>query len=208
MSQKDLEAFESQIAELVTVAKAMMGESTSQLAQAVNEQRVNNVQAREEAVRLQAAVRDLSIQLKTLTELARKEFADIRNDWKEPLQDAARAAGAAQAQAFGENISAGVRRQLEAVSRDAEHALARYHWTSVAAWAVGVGLAIPLTVAIGVWALLPNSDHLDPLRVRVAVALIESCEIDGKARLCVPIDERPQVTRTEDKRLMVAVRGL
>lgn len=208
MSQKDLEAFESQIAELVTVAKAMMGESTSQLAQSVNEQRVNNVQAREEAVRLQAAVRDLSIQLKTLTESARKEFAEIRNDWKEPLQEAAKAAGAAQAQAFGEGISAGVRRQLEAVSRDAGQALARYHWTSVAAWAIGVGLAIPLTVAAGVWALLPYSDHLDPLRVRVAVALLQPCEIDGKARMCFPVDNKPQLIETDKGRAVVAVRGL
>jgi hypothetical protein len=175
MNEAVIERLESQAAAIVATVRAMMTEMESHLAQSVNDQRVNNAQAREEAVRLQATVRDVSLQLKALNESARKEFADIRTEWKQPLQEAAKAAGAAQAHAFGEQISAGVMRQLEEVSRDARSALDRYRWTSITAWAVGVGLAIPLTVVIGVWALLPNSDYLEPLRVRVAVALLEPC---------------------------------
>lgn len=208
MNQAELERLENQAAELLSVFKGMASEATSHIAQSVNDQRVNNAQAREEAVRLQAVFKDVSMQLKTLTDSARREFADIRSDWKEPLQEAARAAGAAQAQAFGESISAGVRRQLDAVTRDAQSALSRYHWTSVAAWAIGVGLAIPLTVAIGVWALLPSSLYLDPLRVRLAIESLEPCEIGGKARVCFPVDDKPQLVSRKDGRELTAVRGL
>jgi hypothetical protein len=208
MNEAVIDRLETQAAEIVSAVKGMLSEMESHLAQSVNDQRVNNVQAREEAVRLQALFKDVSTQLRTLTESARKDFADIRTEWKQPLQDAAKAAGAAQAQAFGEQISAGVKRQLDEVSRDARSALDRYHWTSIAAWAIGVGLAIPLTVALGVWALLPQSDVIDPLRVRLAIVLLEPCEVAGETRVCVPVDDKPQLVRTKNGRELTPVRGL
>jgi hypothetical protein len=44
--------------------------------------------------------------------------------------------------------------------------------------------------------------------VRVAVAYLERCEIAGKERVCFPLDDKPQVLRTDDGRQLAAVRNL
>jgi len=208
MNEAELERFESQAAQIVSAAKGLLTEFEARLAQAVNDQRVTNAQAREEAARLQAILKDVSTQTKALTATTRKDLGDIRNEWRQPFEDAARESGRAQAQAFGQSISAGLRSQLEDVTERARWALNRYHWASIATWAIGVGIAIPLTVALGVWALLPSVDGVDPLRVRVAMSKLEPCEFRGKPRLCIAVDDKPELWKGASGEPVTAVRGL
>lgn len=208
MNEAELERFESQAAQIVSAAKGLLTEFETRLAQAVNDQRVTNAQAREEAARLQAILKDVATQTKALTSMTRKDLGDIRAEWRQPFEDAARESGRAQAQAFGQSIGVGLRSQLEDVTERARWALNRYHWASIAMWAIGVGIAIPLTVAIGVWALLPSVDGVDPLQVRVAMSKLEPCEFRGKARVCIVVDDKPELWKGGSGEPVTAVRGL
>lgn len=208
MNEAELERFETQAAEIVGAAKGLFAEFESRLAQALNEQRLTNAQARDDAIQLQKVLKEVVASSKMVVDAREREANRIIEDWKTKFQDLARTAGASQANAFGESLSAGLRSDIDKLSRATQAATGRLQWSSIASWAIGVGIAIPLTVVIGVWALLPNSDHLEPLRMRVAVALLEPCEIAGAPRVCFPIDDKPQLAKSEDGRVMAAVRGL
>lgn len=208
MNEAELERFESQAAQIVSAAKGLLTEFETRLAQAVNDQRVTNAQSREEAARLQAILKDVATQTKALTAMTRKDLGDIRAEWRQPFEDAARASGRAQAQAFGHEIGLGLSSQLEKVTERARWALNRYHWASIATWAIGVGIAIPLTVALGVWAVLPSVEGVEPWRVQIAMQRLERCEVAGKPRLCIAVDDKPSLLKGASGQPVTAVRGL
>lgn len=159
-------------------------------------------------MQLRKVLQEVVASSKAVVDAREREANRILEEWKTKFQDLARRTGAEQARAFGESLSAGLRSDIDALAKSTKQATGRLQWSSIAAWAIGVGLAIPLTVIIGVWALLPSSDHLDPLRVRLAIEFLKPCEINGKPRVCFPVDDKPQLLQTKEGRPVVAVRGL
>jgi hypothetical protein len=208
MDQAELDRFESQAAEIVGAAKGLFDEFEARLAQALNDQKLTNAQTRDDAVQLRKVLQEVVASSKAVVDAREREGNRIVQEWKTLFQDLARKAGQEQAQAFGESLSAGLRKDISALSKATQQATGRLQWSSILSWAVGVALAIPLTIAIGVWALLPSVEGVDPLRVRVAMAFLEPCEIKGKTRVCFPVDDNPELVRRKDGRELTAVRGL
>jgi len=105
-------------------------------------------------------------------------------------------------------LSAGLRSDIDKLSRATQAATGRLQWSSIAAWAIGVALAIPLSILLGVWALLPSVEGVDPLRMRVAMSKLERCEVAGKPHLCIAIEDKAQSWPSPSGVPLTPVRGL
>ncbi len=208
MNQAELDRFESQAAEIVGAAKGLFNEFESRLAQALNEQKLTNAQARDDAIQLQKVLKDVVASSKLVVDAREREAARIVEEWKGLFQDLARKAGAAQAQAFGESLSVGLRSDIDALSRATKQATGRLWWSSIVSWAIGIALAIPLTIALGVWALLPTVEGVDPWRVQIAMQWMQPCEVAGKQRLCIAVDDKPQTVPSGHGYPLVPIRSL
>jgi hypothetical protein len=208
MDQAELDRFESQAAEIVGAAKGLFDEFEARLAQALNDQKLTNAQTRDDAVQLRKVLQEVVASSKAVVDAREREGNRIVQEWKTLFQDLARKAGQEQAQAFGESLSAGLRKDISALSKATQQATGRLQWSSIVSWAAGVALAIPLTIAIGVWALLPSVEGVEPWRVQIAMQRLERCEVAGKARLCIAVDDKPSLLKGPSGQPVTAVRGL
>lgn len=208
MDQSGLDRFESQAAEIVGAAKGLFDEFEARLAQALNDQKLTNAQTRDDAVQLRKVLQEVVASSKAVVDAREREGNRIVQEWKTLFQDLARKAGQEQAQAFGESLSAGLRKDISALSKATQQATGRLQWSSIVSWAVGVALAIPLTIAIGVWALLPSVEGVEPWRVQIAMQRLERCEVAGKVRLCIAVDDKPLLLKGASGQPVTAVRGL
>lgn len=208
MDQAELDRFESQAAEIVGAAKGLFDEFEARLAQALNEQKLTNAQTRDDAVQLRKVLQEVVASSKAVVDSREREANRIVQEWKTLFQDLARKAGQEQAQAFGESLSAGLRNDIAVLSKATKQATGRLQWSSILSWAVGVALAIPLTIALGVWALLPSVDGVEPWRVQIAMQWLQPCEVAGKPRLCIAVDDKPRIMPNGNGIPVVPVRSL
>ena len=132
----------------------------------------------------------------------------LEADWKNQFTHMAANAGAEQAKTFGSGIAAGLSAQLDTTTQEVKRATYRFYWQSNLRWILGIAMAVPLTIALGVWAFFPSVDGLPMLHARVAMSHLSMCKIEKQVHVCMAVDDKPQIVSTPDNGRMVVVRGM
>jgi hypothetical protein len=215
MNADDLDRFEQQTAELVGAAKALLKEFENRLGEAVSVQRLAASEAREEGAQFRKQMQTFGGHLEKLLELHKMLLGNqsttlgrLEADWKQQFTTIAANAGAEQAKTFGSGIAAGLRAQLDASTQDVKRATYRFYWLSNLRWILGIAAAVPLTIALGIWAFFPSVEGLPMLHVRVAMSHLSICEIEKQAHVCIAVDDKPQTVSTPNHGPMVVVKGM
>ena len=87
-----------------------------------------------------------------------------------------------------------------------EAATRSYRWQSAVKWGAAIGLAVPVTVAIGVWALEPSVAGRSTIELRYAIQRLSPCTIGKESHVCVAVDAK-QKTTVSDHEALVVVKG-
>jgi hypothetical protein len=116
-------------------------------------------EARAEGAQVTKDLHELRSSARMLVKDQRDLVARIEREWQLRIDANVRRAGEAHAQAFGENIARGLQGQLAELAADVKSATRRFTWKSSLQWALGIAIAIPLTVGVCVSVLSP---HVEP----------------------------------------------
>ena len=215
MNEDDLDRFEEQAAELVSAGKALLKEFENRLGEAVSVQRMAASEAREEGAEFRKQMRTFGGHLEKLLELHKMLLGNqsatlgrLEEDWKQQFATVAANAGAEQAKTFGNGIAAGLRAQLETTTQDVKRATYQFYWQSNVRWILGIAAAVPLTIALGIWAFFPSVEGLPMLHVRVAMSQLSLCQFERREHVCMAVDDKPRIVETPDNGRMVVVRGM
>lgn len=201
MEAEGMETFERQVTELVAAAQALLKEFEGRIGESIHAQRVQASEARAEGVRVVQSLQELNRLAIEMADRQRKLHARIESQWQINIEAAAQRAGAEQARAFGQGIAEGLRARLQELTAGAEAATRRLAWRSLLQWGMGIALGIPLTVALGVWALLPSVHGVSSLKVRVAMTQIGPCQLGQDEHVCIVLDDSPRYAKGPDGKL-------
>jgi hypothetical protein len=180
MNDQDME----QAAEIVGAMKDLFKEFEARLGEIVSAQRVASSEARAEGAQATKDLHELNLSARILVTEQRDLVKRLEREWQLRIDANAQRAGEAQAQAFGQNITRGLQEQLAKLTADVRSTTRHYSWRSSLQWALGIAIAIPLTVAVCVSAFLPHADpQIDKLNVGRPVMSKPSVGVPGAVGL-------------------------
>ena len=208
MNDLDIEHFEAQAAETIGAMKALFREFENRLGEVTSAQRLANSEARNEAAKSRAAFEELVRQSKVITASQEQAITELREGWRMHVAENSRAAGEEIARAFGAQIAGSLRQQLEALGAKVQRATGRFAWVSVLKWTPGIGLAIVLMTALGIFTLLPRVPGLPWHDLQVAAERLQPCEVDRKVHICIAIDSRAHWGQNAHGETIVVVQGM
>jgi len=204
----DIEHFEAQAAQTVGEMKALFREFENRLGEVVSGQRLASSESRNEAAKARAALEELTRQANALVDGQRRALDEVRQGWRLHVAENSRAAGEEIARAFGAQIADGLKQQLQGMCSAVERATKRFRWTTTLTWTAGIGVAIVLTIGLGVWAVLPGVDGLPWPYLRVAATRLQPCEVDHVIHVCAAVDDKPRMPKGSSGEPLVVVRGM
>jgi hypothetical protein len=204
----DVERFEAQMAETAGEMKALFNEFRQQLGAMVNQARIASSEAREEGVRVRAALEELARQAKATAEAQRRALAELRDGWRLHVAENSKGAGEDIARAFGAQIASGLQQKLQGLGTAVERATQRFGWITALKWTGGVAIGIVLTVLLILWAFLPRVEGLPWHYVRAAATELRLCYVEKAAHVCIATDDKPRVLKDANGEAMVVARGL
>ena len=228
MNEQDLE----QAAEIVGAMKDLFREFESRLGEIVSAQRIASSEARAEGAQVSKDLHELNRSARSLLNEQRDLVARLEREWQLRIDANAKRAGEAQAQAFGENIVRGLQGQIEKLTVDVRSATRRYTWRSSLQWALGIAIAIPLTVGICVSAFLPQTAEKPPVaerpltskpsvglpnaigltaaQTREAASRLSLCQVPktNDWHACIEVDNPPRMGLGSVDKPRVVVRGM
>ncbi|HEY0341850.1 MAG TPA: hypothetical protein VGC34_13665 [Steroidobacteraceae bacterium] len=229
MNEQDLE----QAAEIVGAMKDLFREFESRLGEIVSAQRIASSEARAEGAQVSKDLHELNRSARSLLNEQRDLVARLEREWQLRIDANAQRAGEAHAQAFGENITRGLQGQLEKLTADVKSATRRYTWRSSLQWALGIAIAIPLTVWVCVSAFLPHADPqvdksnggrpfmnksivglpavgLTAAQTREAVLKLSLCQVPKTSdwHVCIEVDNPPRIGLGALDKPRVVARGM
>lgn len=172
MNEQEIE----QAAEIVGALKDLFREFESRLGEIVSAQRIASSEARAEGAKVAKDLHELSSAARTLIDEQRALVSRLEREWQLRIDGNAQRAGEAQAKAFGENIARGLQGRLEELAADVATATRRFTWQSSLPWALGIAIAIPLTVDVCLSVLSP---HVEP---SVAESRVEQETVEKLAK--------------------------
>lgn len=233
MNQQNLDRLEADAAEILGTLKVLFKEFEGQLGEIVSAQRLSASEARAEGTRATKDLHDLAMSARAVVNEQRELVARLQREWQLRVDDTAKRAGEAQAQAFGAKIAQGLQEQLADVVADVRRATRRFAWKSVAQWALGIAIAIPLTVGVCLSVMSPRAETLEQpavekstvgkLRValpgvvgltaaqtRAAASKLSLCQVAQTAdwHTCIEVDNPPRVGLGSVDKPRVVVRGM
>ena len=232
MNQQDLARLETEAAEIVGAMKDLFKEFENRLGELVSAQRIASSEARAEGVQVTKDLHDLGRSARILVGEQRDLVARIERDWQLRIDTNAQRAGEAHAQAFGENIARGLQERLEGLATEVKASTRRFTWKSSLPWALGIALAIPLTVGICVSAFLPQAAEKPPVverplsgkpgvglpsaigltsaQTREAISKLSPCQVPktNDWHACIEIDNPPRAGLGSVDKPRVVVRGM
>jgi hypothetical protein len=216
MDSQDLARFETDVAEIVGAMKDLFAEFEKRLGEVVSAQRVTMSEARAESARVAQHLQELGRSAKTLVEDQRNLLTRIEREWQLRIDSNAQRAGEAQAKAFGENIARGLHVQLARLANQVEASTRHLTWKSSLRWALGIGLAIPLAINIGVQAIAPSGEKLSvpgltPEQTRDALSKLVRCHRGNDWEdwhICIAVDVPPSLTKGANGEALAVVRGM
>ena len=205
--ESELKHAADEVAELAAAAKALLGIYEGKLAKVVNDLELAKNRSSDHEGQIRKTLEDIA---RTGRELGRQQqalVADIEQSWALKIDRNAAVAGAAQAKLFGVGIAAGLEEKLEPLAERLEVATRSYRWQSAVKWGIAVGLAVPVTIAISVWALVPRVDGVSARDVRLALDQVVPCDIGKERHVCIAVDTQPKMTGT-DHEMLAVVKGM
>lgn len=204
----DIERFEAQAAQTVGEMKALFGEFEARLGEVVSAQRLASSEARNEAAKARAALEELARQAKAMVDAQGRTLEEVRQGWRFHVAENSRAAGEEIARAFGVRIATGLCQKLEGMSTAVERATRRLEWTTVGKWTAGIATGVVMTIALGVWAMLPHAEGLSWSYVRAGATRLQPCEAKQEVHVCVVIDREAGMVKGVNGEALAVVRGM
>jgi hypothetical protein len=170
MNQQDLSRLETEAAEIVGAMKDLFKEFENRLGELVSAQRMASSEARAEGTQVTKDLHELKTSARILVGEQRDLVARIEREWQLRIDTNAQLAGEAHAQAFGESIARGLQKRLEGLAAEVNAATRRFTWKSSLPWALGIAIAMPLTVGVCVSAFLPQATEKAPVVERSPIS--------------------------------------
>ena len=217
MDPQDLARFETDAAEIVGAMKELFAEFEKRLGEVVSAQRVAESETRAEGAHVTQQLRELGRFAKNLVGEQRNLLTRIDREWQMHIDSNAQRAGEAQAKAFGESIARGLHEQLAELATQVEASTRRLTWKTSLRWALGIAIAIPLAINLGVQAIAPSVEKLSvagltPEQTRDALSKLVPCRVEKTNwrdwHVCVGVDNPPRLTKGSSSEALVVVRGM
>lgn len=219
MSAEGIEPFEQQAAELVAAAKGLLKEFEGRIGESLHAQRMAASEARAEGVRVSQQLAELGRLAQTLIGEQRNLLGRIEREWQLHIDSNAQRAGEVQAKAFGADIAAGLEERLAGLAAEVAAATRRFTWASTLRWTLGIALAVPLTINMGVRWFSPSIERLNvsvegltPLQTRDALSGLMPCRIEKTNwrdwHVCIGVDDPPRLAKGPHGETVVVVRGM
>ena len=217
MNPQDLARLETEAAEIVGAVKELFKEFENRLGEVVSVQRIAASESRAEGARAIQQLKELALSARELVGTQRQLLTRIERDWQLHIDGNAQRAGETQAQAFGERIAQGLHKQLTDLATQVERSTRRLSWKSSLGWALGIAMAIPLTVSVGVQTFAPNVEKLSvegltPEQTRAALSRVVRCRINKNDwhdwHICIAVDDSPRLTKGASGEALVVLRGM
>jgi len=204
----DIEQFEAQAAQTVGEMKALFREFESRLGEVVSAQRLASSESRNEAAKARAALEELTRQAGALVDAQRTTLGELRQGWRLHVAENSRAAGEEIARAFGAQIANGLKQELLEMCSAVERTTKRFRWITSLTWTAGIGVGIVLTIALGVWEVLPGVDGIPWPYLRAAATRLQPCEVDHVIHVCAAVDDNQRVSKSPSGEPLVVMRGM
>jgi hypothetical protein len=228
MNQQDLTRLADEAAEIVGAMKELFKEFEKRIGEVVSVQRLSASETRTEGAQATQHLQELARLSKTLVDQQRTLLTRIEQDWRLHIDSNAQRAGEAQAKAFGESIARGLQEQLGDLAAQVETATRQLSWKSSLRWVLGIAIAIPLTVGMGVSAFLPHAEKppmerptfakpafssaigLTAAQTKEAISKLSLCEVARTAdwHPCIDVDAPPRMGLGAVDKPRVVVRGM
>ena len=217
MNSQDRARLETEAAEIVGAMKELFKEFEKRLGEVVSMQRIAASESRAEGARATQQLRELTASAKELAGGQNQLLTRIEQDWQLRIDGNAQRAGEAQAKAFGESIAQGLHERLAELAIRVESTSRRLNWKVALGWALGMGLAIPLSINIGVQTFAPSVEKLSveglsPEQTNGALSRVVRCRINKSDwrdwHVCVAVDESPRLTKGSSGEALVVLRGM
>jgi hypothetical protein len=216
MDSQDLARFETDVAEIVGAMKDLFTEFENRLGEVVSAQRVTTSEARAEGARITQQLQELGRSAQKLVAEQRKLLAHIDQEWQMHIDSNAQRAGEAQAKAFGESIARGLHERLEHAVDRVEIATRHLHWKTSLRWALGIGIAIPIAINLGIQAIAPTGEKLSvagltPEQARDALTKLELCHPEKNwddRHICIAVDAPPSLMKGVNGQALAVVKGM
>lgn len=227
-----LTRLESEAAETVGAMKELFKEFEKRIGEVISVQRLSSSEARTEGAQVLQHLQELARCSKSLVDQQRSVLGRVEQEWQLRIDSNAQRAGEAQAKAFGESIADGLRDRLADLAARVETSTRQLTSRSSLRWVVGIALAIPLTVAIGVSAFVPSPDEnrnvaraeltvpdlgklgsairLSPAQTREALSKMSVCEVAKTTdwHACIEVGSPPRMELGAVDKPRVVVRGM
>jgi hypothetical protein len=226
MNDRDLE----QAAEILGAMKDLFKEFENRLGEVVSTQRIASSEARAEGAKVSKDLHELALSARILVNEQRDLVKRLEQEWHVRIDQNAQRAGEAQAKAFGENIARGLQGQLTELAAEVRRSTRRYTWRSSLQWVLGIAVAIPLTVGLGVSAflpaekppdverplvakpsaVLPSAIGLTAAQTRAAVSKLSSCQVPKTSdwHACIEVDNPPRMGLGAVDKPRIVIRGM
>jgi hypothetical protein len=213
MREEDID----QVAEIAGAAKQLFKAFEDQLGEVMASQRLASKEANEAFADTRRALQQLLHRAKEASDGVRKSQEDLFRGWQAHVTENSKAAGGEMARKFGEDIAKGLEKRLAELAEQVEVATRRLTWKSILSWALGIAIAIPLTVDIGIRAFMPSVEDMTIPGLSVAqthdvLTRIHLCWPDPRkqqdSHVCVVTDDPPHITRDPWEKPAVIARGM
>jgi hypothetical protein len=197
-----------ELAEVAGIAKALFTEFEIRLGEVMATQRIANQEMQQALAKSSSTLTDLLAAAKATVEWARQTQTEVQGRWPLEVTGAIKVSGREIAREFATELTQGVAQQVADLTDVIQTTISHFNWTNALKWSLGFALAVALSIAIGVSALLPNIPGLDPLSTRSAMARAQPCQVGDETHVCVLVEDLPRVVKGQDGRKMVVIRGL
>jgi hypothetical protein len=234
MNQHDLEHLETQAAEMLGAMKDLFKEFERHLGEMVSSQRMASTEARAESTQVRKDLNDLRISARNMVSDHRELLSRIEREWQLRIDANAQRAGETHAQAFGAGVAQGLERQLAGLIGEVKTVTRTLSWRSSLQWALGIAIAIPLTVGISLIILSPQAEPriertaaekpavnkpgiglpgvvgITAAQTREAASKLSLCEVPktNDWHVCIEVDSPPRVGLGSPEKPRMVVRGM
>jgi hypothetical protein len=197
--------------------KELFKEFENRLGEVVSMQRIAASESRAEGARAIQQLKELALSARELVGTQRQLLTRIERDWQLHIDGNAQRAGEAQAKAFGESIAQGLHERLAELAIQVEATTRRLSWKVVLGWALGIAIAIPLSISVGVQSFAPSVEKLSvagltPEQTSDALSRVVRCRINKNDwhdwHVCIAVDDSPRLTKGASGEALVVLRGM
>ena len=224
MTPLDLDRLETDAAEVIGTLKDLFKEFEKRVGEIVSVQRIASSEARAEGAQVAKDLHELRNAARTMITEQRAVLASLEKEWQLRIDQNAKRAGEAQAQAFGEKITNGLQGKVDELSNKVEWATRSLTWKSSFRWAAGIAIGIALTIGICVIALVPPRDDsgvthvlalpaligLTPAQTQEAISKLSLCQAPktNDWHVCIEVENPPRLGFGEPDKPRVVVSGM